>query len=180
MGAKIMLSNQELYNLEERLVAELNNDPDSILIKLNRSGRLEEFLNLIGLSKLLNKENEFEPFENAKILVVGHSKVKKEVLLSVAESLGIKKERFEFLIDYYDAKKYNFDKLQWNPNYCLVLFGPTPHSVASKDGFSSVITKMEYLDGFPPIMRLGLNELRITKSDFKRNLREALNRGIIR
>ena len=174
-----MLNNQELLDLEENLTQELKDKLTSILIRLNRSNKLEEFLELIGLSNLLKNENVFTPFKNGKILVVGQSKVKKEDLLSVAKDLGFQKDRFEFMLGYYDAKKYNFKNLQWNPNYCLVLVGPMPHSTTAKGEYSSVIAMMESAEGYPPIIRLGLNELHITKSNFKSNLCNAIYNSLI-
>ena len=174
-----MLNTEELINLEDKLRPELEENLTSIISKLNRSGDLDALLELLGLADLLDNNNEFIPFKNGKIVVVGQSKVKKEELLSVANKLSIDKNRFEFHLEYYDAAKMNFRNYQWNPNYCLIMVGPMPHSVASKGDYSSVIANIEHNEGYPPLIRLGSNELKITKTNFKISLESAINSGYI-
>ena len=54
-----------------------------------------------------------------------------------------------------------------------------PHSTVSKGNSSSAIANMEENDGFPPVIRLGSSELKITKSDFRNKLDEAFKKGYI-
>ena len=42
-----------------------------------------------------------------------------------------------------------------------------PHSTAGKGDSSSAIANMENGNGYPKIIRLGSNELKITKTNFK-------------
>ena len=55
----MLLSIEELSELEDEIMEELPDKITSILSKLNRSGRLEEFLRLIGLEYLLEQEQDF-------------------------------------------------------------------------------------------------------------------------
>ena len=77
-------------------------------------------------------------------------------------------------------KSYPYQKLQYNAKYRVVLVGPIPHSTCSKGDFSSVITMMEKTPGYPRIVRLdGNNELKITKSNFKKTLTDLIEEGYI-
>lgn len=77
-------------------------------------------------------------------------------------------------LNYEDAKTFMFDKLQWNPRYSLLMVGPMPHSGIIKGDYSSIISALETEDGYPPVVRLGSNTLKITKSDFKAKLSEMI------
>lgn len=174
-----MLSIEQLEDLDERLKYELDEHLTQILTRLNREGRLEELLEILGLSELLKPEPLYTCFENGKIVVLGESNVAEAVLLSIAKSLGLDKKRFEFHLGYDDAKMFDGRKMQWNPAYSLVLVGPMPHSGTSKGDASSVITALENTEGYPPVIRLGTNSLKISKSDFKAKLTEAMERKLI-
>ena len=52
-------------------------------------------------------------YKKGKIVVIGQSDVKPEVLLSIAKQLGLDKKRLELYLEYEDAKKFNFQKMQW-------------------------------------------------------------------
>ena len=62
----------------------------------------------------------YEVYKTGKIVVIGQSDVKAEVLLSIAKKLGLDKSRFESHLDYDDAKNFNFRKTQWQPSYHIV------------------------------------------------------------
>lgn len=144
------------------------------VIMANRTGELENLLRSWGLLELIrpNTEYSFKPLKTGKILVLGSSEVKENVLSAICKDVGIEKERLEFCLDYNAVQKYNIRKLQYNPNYVVVLAGPMPHSGMGKGDSSSMLTEMESQDGYPPVVRLTTgNELKITKSSFK----EALN-----
>ncbi len=174
-----MLSIEELSELEESLRMELEENLLTILTKLNRTGQLEELLSLLGLKELLYGNNSYQVFKTGQILVIGQSNVKEDVLLSVAGKYGIDKSRVELHLEYEVGIKFDFKKTQWNPNYSVILVGPLPHSGISKGDHSSVITAIEKEEGYPPVVRLGTNSLHITKSDFRKKLKELLDNGII-
>ena len=108
-----MLCIEELLELEETLRDELNDRLEEILIRLNRSGQLEELLSLLGLGELLGITDEAEYSNDGKIIVIGQSEVSKEKLIAVAKNLGIAKDRFEFYLDYDDAKTFDFRRTQY-------------------------------------------------------------------
>lgn len=174
-----MLSIEELLELEELIKSELEDNLTGILTKLNRLDRLEEFLALLGLEALLEKDSGYQVYKNGKILVIGQSDVKVDVLRAVARDLGIEKNRLEFYLDYEDAKTFNFKKIQWQPTYSLIMVGPMGHSGKEKGDFGSVISALESQDGYPPVIKLGTDHLKITKTDFRSKLQELMALGKI-
>lgn len=174
-----MLDYEELYELEDSIKSELDDYLTAALSRLNRSGQLSEFLQLLGMEHLLNRVSGYEVHKCGKIVVIGQSDIKPEALFSVAKQLGLDKERFELHLEYKDAKTFNFHKMQWQPKYSLVMVGPMPHNGASKGDSGSIISALEAEDGYPPVVRLGSNGLKITKSDFKDKLTEMIEKKII-
>lgn len=108
-----MLNVGELLELEENIKEELDDHLTAAISRMNRSGQLEDFPRLLGMEHLLQKESGYEVYKKGKIVVIGQSDVKPEVLLSIAKQLGLDKERFELYLEYEDAKKFNFQKMQW-------------------------------------------------------------------
>ena len=143
---------------------------------LNRTGQLNSLLNMLGI---VSSDSVSLPNKRGKIVIVGDSEISKQQLEGIAKECGIAKNRLEFCLDYYEAKRFNFRKLQYNENYSAVLVGPMPHSTWGKDDFSSVLSALEKSDGYPPVSRLGSNCLKITKSNFKSILMGLLNKGVL-
>ena len=96
-----MLNVGELLELEENIKEELDDHLTAALSRMNRSGQLEDFLRLLGMEHLLQKESGYEVYKKGKIVVIGQSDVK------------LDKKRFELYLEYEDAKKFNFQKMQW-------------------------------------------------------------------
>ena len=174
-----MLSIEQLEELDERIRVELDENLTQILTRLNREERLENLLELMGLSYLLKPEPQYTCFDNGTILVLGESKVPEATLLAIAMEQVLVKRRFEFHLVYDEGKAFDCRRIQWNPAYSLVLVGPMPHSSVGKGEDSSVITAMENNEGYPPVVRLGSNALKITKTDFRIKLLEAIDRRFI-
>lgn len=85
-----MLSIEELLELEDNIKAELDEYLTAALSKLNRSGQLEEFIELLGMEHLLQKESGYEVYKTGKIVVIGQSDVKVEALCQLLNSLLVK------------------------------------------------------------------------------------------
>ena len=150
----------------------------------NRKGELEEMLEKWGMYDLIksafpSSDDFYETEKDGKIVVIGAPQVKEHDLLGVAKSLGLDKDRFEFCLDYYESVKYPFHKLQYNTKYRLVIVGPMPHSTSVKGDSSSAISEMETGVGYPRVIRLGSNELKITKTNFKKALQEQIAENYI-
>ena len=174
-----MLSVEELYELEDNLKKDIDDYLPAALSKMNRSGRLEEFFHLLGMEYLLQRESGYEVFKSGKIVIIGQSDVKPDAVLSIAKQLGLDKERFELYLNYEGAKTFDFRKIRWNSQYSLLMVGPMPHSGTSKGDHGSIISALETEDGYPPVVRLGSNGLKITKSDLRAKLTEMIETGKI-
>lgn len=168
-----MRSIEKIGELEEEIKENLL----EILCRLNWEERkLEELLTLLGIEE---NETVYKTSRSGKIIVIGDSKVPEWFLLAVARDLGLSKARFEFELDYATAEKYDFKKTQWKRKYSAILFGPVPHSGKAKGDWDSVISRMENEAGFPPIVLLGANELKITRNSFQTALQGLFDDGIL-
>ena len=174
-----MLDISELEELETNLKIEFETKLTGIISSLNRSGQLEEFLEMIGLRELLMPSKQFVSYKTGKIVVLGESEAKQEVLEVVGKKLGIDKRRFVFHLGYAESAKFDARNIQWNPDYSAILAGPQPHSGVSKGSYASSISAMEREDGYPPLVKLGTNKLKITKSNFQEKLIELIDQGVI-
>lgn len=102
----------------------------------NKTGELEQLLNACGMYDLIQNEcssNDcYDTHKDGKIVVLGSFQVKEHDLLGNVKSLGLDKDRFEFCLDYKQIISYPFAKLQYTPNYRLVIVGAMPHSTSGK------------------------------------------------
>lgn len=168
---------EDLLSLEEEVKMYLAENLEKVLINLNRQERLFEFLSLIEAEHLCKATPLYETHKNGTIIVVGASQVKEKYLCKIAKSLGISPERFEFYLDYTRIPDLSY--VQGQPNYSVILVGPMPHSTKGKKNYSSTIVRWEQEEGFPPLRRLGANELKITKFSFQQALQQLINTGVI-
>ena len=158
-----MLNYEELEEVIEKVTAKIT--------LANRSDELEDLLISWGFDDLVRKAPTYETDKDGKIVVIGASEVKENVLNGIIKKLGIDKTRFEFCLDYDKAKTFQYSKLRYNPNYRVVLFGPVPHRKKKKNDSSSVIAEMKNHEGYPRVEVLsGNNAVKITKSNFKDTL----------
>lgn len=165
-------------------VAELDELLEEIqkrVIEANRRDTLNELLECLGMSDLAKPvAPQFESYKDGKIVVIGQSEVKEDVLKVVAGKAGLNKNRFEFCLDYEEAKSYNYRKLQYSPIYRVILFGPVPHKTEGTADSSSVISEVENNEGYPKVVRIMAgNQLKITKTSFKQALDQLLDDGYI-
>ncbi len=174
-----MLDVYELMNLEDELKQELEDNLGHILSRLNREDKIEELLDLLGLSNLLHVDSGYKVQTNGKIIIIGKSEIAANIILAIAERFGINKRRLELHLEYEDAVKFDFRKTQYDPTYSLIMVGPMPHSAKSKEEYGSAISAIENKDGYPPVVRLGSNGLKITKSDLKSKFAECISSGLI-
>lgn len=175
------LSSVELSELQDQIVNRLPDEILAILVKLNRTGRLKEWLDMMNMSDLLQGEDEFYSYKQGKIVVIGGTKVREDVLLGVAKKLGIEKSRFEFCLDYNQIQKYDFKKMQYAPQYRVILFGPSPHSGRGKRESGSIIAELEHSNAYPRVIRMQVHndELKITKSNFEETLKQLIDEDYI-
>ena len=77
-----MLDVEELLELEDNIRKELDDHLPAALSMLNRTGELETFLKMLGMEDLLQSKPLYKVYKTGKIIVIGRSDVKAEVLLS--------------------------------------------------------------------------------------------------
>ncbi len=163
-----MLDVAELFEIEGSIRDYFNDHIEEIISKLNRIGKLEVFLDLIGCRELLGQSKEYCQPKNGKIIVIGASKPSQENLEIAAGKLGISKTRFEFFLEYDASVRFAFRKAKWSTQYSAIMVGPMPHSGTSKGDYDSVISALEHDEGYPPVIRMGTTpgQLKITTSSF--------------
>jgi len=148
-----------------------------------RRGNLENYLCTIGMSDLISiytKENHFEPLPNGKIIIFGDSQISESEIHGILKTYSIPRDRVELQLGYNVAKSYDFKKLQYNPNYRLILIGPIPHSGESKGDSSSLLVTLENSEGYPKVIRMNNgNSLKITKSGLRSVIEEQIKIGYI-
>ena len=144
------------------------------LTYLNRTEQLDNLLDLLGVSSADSVA------QKGIIVVVGDSEVSKQCLLAIGKECGISKDRFEFCLSYDEAKKFNFKKTQYSDRYSLIMIGPMPHSSYGSGDFNSALSALRNTDGYPPVVSLGFQSLKITKTNFKNTLEELINNKILK
>lgn len=174
-----MVDAVELFEVKDDILKYLNENIVGMLTTLNRTERLDDFFQLIGMSNPFRKERVFQTNKRGKIVVLGQSSVSKSDLLMSAGKMSFDKSRFEFHLGYEEMKSFNVRKYQYQFSYAAVLAGPMPHSGVGKGDYSSIIARMEEDEGYPPVIRMGENELKITKSGFRNILTSLIEKGTI-
>ena len=152
--------------------------PISLLALANQRENLEELLVCIGQETLLQTQYKYTVSKSGKIVIIGESAVKEKDVFGIAKSLGIDKDRIEFVGDYDKTKNYNFGKLQWQPNYSLVIMGPTPHKTTGTGDSRRPYSYRLQNDGYPEVLPLSFHEP-MSRTAIKNALVEALNKELI-
>lgn len=163
----MILSAEELDTLEKKII-------DKIISNVrvnNRTGDLENYLHRIECDDLITPYNtEFS--SNAKIIVIGSSKLNQTEMKSIAKKMGIHPSHLELHLDYEKNKHFNFDLLRNNINYSDIIFGPISHKCVEIKDNSSAISLIRNNPGEYPKMIIATDShgLKITKQSFKRSL----------
>ena len=174
-----MVDAVELFEAKDDILKYINENIVVVLTILNRTERLDDFFQLIGMPNPFHKVRLFQTNKRGKIVVLGQSSISKADLLMIAGKIGFDKSRFEFHLGYEEMKKFNVRKYQYQFSYAAMLVGPMPHSGINKGDYSSIIARMEEDEGYPPVIRMGAQELKITKSGFQNVLKNLIAKGTI-
>ena len=174
-----MVSVDELFESMDEIQNFFDANIRAILTILNRSEKLDDFLGMIGMENPFHRERVFQSDRRGKIVVLGDSKLSKNDMLVSAKKMGFSKDRFELHLGYDEVKTLDVNKYRYKWSYAAILVGPSPHSGVGKGDYSSIIVRMEEDEGYPPVVRMGENELKITKSGFQNALRRLLSSRII-
>ena len=149
----------------------------------NIDGTLMTLLEKLGWETLLLPDAEpLYTFENGKILVIGEQTVSEDKLQLTAKKLGLNIDRFEFVLDYYKAQNYDYEKLVNNSNYRVVLVGAVPHKTTGTGQSRSLLSELQsHPDKYPRTIALREDNgtLKITKTSFKRALQQLKEEGYL-
>ena len=156
-------------NQLEEVINEVYQYIEIQIIERNRKGELDGFLTQIGYYGHLFSESKSD---KTKILVIGQSNTRKRDLINIIKMFGYEEENFEFIINYEDVLKFDFEGLINSDKYEKVLVGPMNHKQKGIKGYSSAIVFLESEKNCPETRRIvnSNNSLEITKSSFKRIL----------
>lgn len=175
-----MVQVEHLTRLADKVAEEFLEDSEAIIANLYAKGKLDEFLDLVGMKKLAAEIASTSTIRTKKIVVVGQSAGGSERDYRLAATnMGVEPNDVEFYLDYYDGKKINFEKYKNNPDYCAIMVGPMPHNGKSKGEYPSVVAMMEHEEGYPKIVKLGRNGLKLTTQSFMYGLAQLASEGII-
>ena len=93
---------------------------------------------------------------------------------------GVKDDGSYLAVKIYRIATSDFRKMQYAPQYRLVLFGPVPHSGHGKGDSGSIIAELEKSPAYPRVERMiSGNELKITKSNFREMLERLIREDYI-
>lgn len=161
-----VLNSDELLELIENIQSQIENE----IIMANRIGTLNEVLAKYKF-ELEEQYCYCEP-KIAKVLVIGQSSVKVEVLKGILKKHGISKDRFEFILEYDDVKNYPMNTLRYNSKYCDIFAGPMPHKTNGMGDCSSILAEIQnHQSEYPKLTKLiASGELKITKNSFEEAL----------
>ncbi len=62
------------------------------------------------------------------------------------------------------------ERLNGHQNIVTFCRGPMPHSGVAKGEYSSIISAIESEAGYPPVVKMGTDGLKITKTSFRNTL----------
>ena len=151
------------YSVEvmEELVDKAKDRLAERLTLANREERLLVVLTSLEMQDLLSgltiePEPEVMYSKTGKILIVGDLAIGEDKLKGVAKTLGVKADRLVFK-SFSEAKNFNFQQIQYQNKYAVILFGPVGHSGRGMEKHSSIITHLEQEDGYPPVRRMNAN-----------------------
>ena len=129
-----ILNYEQYGELEKKVLLRVKKE----MLSANKAGQLDKYLRLIRCDDLLKPYNTIYT-KQAKVCVIGRSTISIDVMTGIAKDLGMDPDRFEFLIDYKKLPNINIGFLRNNTNYSDVIWGPTPHSMEGKEGYSSAL-----------------------------------------
>jgi len=178
------LTREQINELEDEILVQLPDLLPFVLETANENGMLSELMDMLYLDHLLPNSFIAEALPTGKIIVFGDSAVKPDVLLGIAKSLGLEKDRLEFY-DYEKAKTFQSSKLEYRSEYSAILIGPVPHKAKGTEGYSSLLTSLEdkHRENIIPahVVRLGAGEeMKITKTNFKEALIDLIDAGVVK
>ena len=150
------------------------------LVEANENGNLNAVLMELGLENLIfNKPTTgFESYPSGKIVIIGEGSVPVNKIHGLFKDLNIRKDRLELYGSYEEIANTDFSYLKYSYEYSLILAGPMPHKGKNIGDHSSILTMLES-EGYPKVIRLGTNGLKISKSNIEKAIIEQIENKTI-
>jgi len=121
-------------------------------------------------------EEEWVPIERnrSRIVVLGSLTGNINEFLSLAKSIGIPKDRIEFINDYDELKRIDVSKFRYSSNYSDIIYGPNPHKQVGMGDTSSFLAEMKNNPSMYPRVTEAIanGKLKITKTSFENAIRK--------
>ena len=86
-----MLGVAELNENEKSLQDTLAERLLEIITRLNRTDKLNTWLELMGLTDLLQPDTSYRPYKNAKIVIIGEAQIKENIISAIIKKSDINK-----------------------------------------------------------------------------------------
>ena len=149
------------------------------IFKLETEFELRSYLKSKNLEELT--PSTLSPFiPNGNIYILGDLKIKEHHIYQIFKELNVNVDRIKIINEYNKFKKFNFNRFQHDTSTRIIFVGPIPHSTQDKDEHNSVINRMETEEGFPKIIRLGVEgTLKVTKSNLKDAIIKEIESGYL-
>lgn len=160
--------NHNLLNSLKKACVKDDNTLNAILAALDSHGLLDEVLQLSTVKN-------FNPRAYGKIVIIGATKIAKNVMLAIGSKHNIMKNRFEFVDDYCDAKNYQIQKMRNNNNYAAVIVAAIPHKTVSTGDFSSLVSALRNTPGYPSV----IHDKNLSKTAFDNYIEWLINQGLV-
>lgn len=115
---------------------------------------------------------------NRKILVIGGSEVKENVLRGIAKKdFLFEKRDLDYILDY-DKIKSQTDRIKpYSSAYSGIIVGPCPHKTGGIGDYTSFVSKLANEEGYPFTIeaRDAGGSLKISKDSFRKALEKLIN-----
>lgn len=175
-----MLQAEHLQELSDKVAEDFLENSVEIISMIFAKGKIDEFLELTGQKHFKDEILSKPKIVAKKILVIGQTSGNSEKdFKTMAQNMGVDPNSLELYLDYHDAKKINFEKFRNKPEYCAIMIGPMPHSGKSKGDYSSVVRMLEEEPGFPRIIKLGENGLKLNITSFQKGICQLAMEGLL-
>lgn len=136
----------------------------------------EENIKNVETTDIINGHRLLEP--NSKILVIGGSEVKENVLRGIAKKdFLFEKRDLDCVLDYDKIKNQTARIKPYSSVYCGIIIGPCPHKSGGTGDYSSFVSKLANEEGYPYTVeaRDAGGSLKISKDSFRKALEKMIN-----
>ena len=140
------------------------------------SKKQEEGIHAVEKTEVIDGHRLLAP--NRKILVIGGSEVKENVLRGIAKNdFLFAKRDLDYILDY-DKIKNHTDRIKpYSSVYSGIIVGPCPHKTGGIGDYTSFVSKLANEEGYPFTIeaRDAGGSLKISKESFRKALERMVN-----